>query len=147
MNRYLFSTCIDGTFCWFSPSKPLLGVVFRWSGGWVQARRGARGPQLKDSARQTPRGRRTDLRRLGETRQGGGQLSALPPLGLFLPVSRGTSHPHPSVHGSPGVEGLCFRCSEWEEGRVVAAGAAWPLPWVPGSMEVKGLLLFTRKGQ
>lgn len=46
--------------------------------------------------------------------------------------------PHPSVCGSPGVEGLCFRCSEWEEGRAVPARAAWPHPWVPGSMEVKG---------
>ena len=38
VNHHLFSTRIDGTFCWFSPSKPLLGAVFRWSGGWVQAR-------------------------------------------------------------------------------------------------------------
>lgn len=29
----------------------------------------------------------------------------------------------------------------------MAARAAWPLPWMPGSMEVKVPLIFTWKGQ
>ena len=44
MNRHLFSTCIDGAFCWFSPSKPLLGAVFRRSEAGSRFGEGPEGP-------------------------------------------------------------------------------------------------------
>lgn len=93
MNRHLFSPCIDGAFCWFSPSKPLLGAVFRRSEAGSRLGEGPRGPQLKGSARQTPEaGGPTCTDWVRPARVGAAvSVSATGPIPAHLP-----SHLHPT---------------------------------------------------